>query len=153
MFKTDYVLRRKNQFSSIEDMISRLEKRPPFSRWPKDVLLDYCTYALDENYKLVCAPEGEASIYKSSLQSDSNIYPLIEQSEFIHDIPIHIIRSSIENFVELDSSPTAPELAKCFKKGRDTQLGDSKHLFPMEQPELTIDLIKEHMKENLRSKL
>jgi pimeloyl-ACP methyl ester carboxylesterase len=148
MFKTDYVLRRKNQFSSIEDMISRLEQRPPFSRFPKDTLRDYCTYAVDENYKLVCAPDGEASIYKSSLQSDSNIYPLIEQSKFIHDIPTHIIRSSNTNIGELDASLTAPDLVKCLKKGRDTQLGDSKHLFPMEQPDLTIDLIKEHLKEN-----
>ncbi len=153
MFNTDYVLRRKNQFSSIEDMISRLEQRPPFSRFPKDTLRDYCTYAVDENYKLVCAPDGEASIYKSSLQSDSNIYPLIEQSKFIHDIPIHIIRSSNTNIGELDASLTAPELVECLKKGRDTQLEDSKHLFPMEQPELTIDLIKQHMKENLHSKL
>jgi hypothetical protein len=153
MFNTDYVLRRKNQFSSIEDMISRLEQRPPFSRWPKDTLRDYCTYAVDENYKLVCAPDGEASIYKSSVQPDSNIYPLIEQSQFIHDIPIHIIRSTIENITELESSPTAPDLVKWFKKGRDTHLKDSKHLFPMEQPELTIDLIKQHRKENLHSKL
>jgi hypothetical protein len=147
-FDTNYVLRRKNQWSSVEEMISRLEKRSLFSQWPKDVLRNYCTYALDENYKLVCAPDGEASIYKSSVQSDTNIYPLIEQSKFIQDIPIHIVRSSIANVTDLESSPTEPSLVTWFKNGRDTQLENSKHLFPMEQPQIVINLVKELMQEN-----
>jgi pimeloyl-ACP methyl ester carboxylesterase len=143
----NYILRRRNQWSSIEDMISRLEKRELFLRWPKDTLRDYCTYAVDKNYKLICAPDEEASIYKLSMESDSNIYPLIEQSKFIHDIPIHIIRSSIANIRQLESSPTEPSLFKCFKNGRDTQLENCKHLFPMEEPQLVIDLVKEFIKE------
>jgi len=148
LVQADYILRRKSQWSSVDDMISKLEKRSVFSQWPKDILRDYCTYAVDENYKLVCAPDGEASIYKSSVQSDTNIYPLIEQSKFIDDIPIHIVRSSIEDLSQLESSPTEPTLVKWFKKGRDTQLENSKHLFPMEQPELVINLVKEFMHEN-----
>jgi hypothetical protein len=154
MSNLDYILRRKNQWSSIEDMILSFEKRQPFSRWPKDTLRNYCTYALDENYKLVCAPAGEAAIYKSSAQSDTNIYPLIEQSKFIQDIPIHIVRSSFPYEIgQFDTSPTEPTLVKWFKKGRDTQLKDVKHFFPMEQPQLTIDLIKEYIKEGVRSNL
>ena len=148
-FDADFIRRRKSQWSSVEEMIARLEKREPFLRWPKDVLRDYCTYALDKNYKLSCVPDGEASIYKSSIQSDSNIYPLIEKSKFINDIPIHIVRSSLSlNQAQLKASPTAPDLVKLFKKGRDTLLKDSEHFFPMEQPELTIDLVKELIEEN-----
>ncbi|UJR38269.1 hypothetical protein I4U23_030942 [Adineta vaga] len=145
---TDYVLRRKNQWSSVEDMISRLKKRGTFSHWPKDTLRNYCTYAVDKNFKLVCTPEGEASIYRSGSQSNSNIYPLIEQSKYIHDTPLHIVRVSPgETTGVFDQSPTAPDLAKNFKKGKDILLENVKHLFPMEQPDIAIDLVKKFMKE------
>lgn len=147
-FDVSHILRRKSQWSSVDEMIERFEKREPFSRWPKDVLHDYCTYAVDENCKLACSPEGEASIYKSSVESDANIYRLIEKSKFIHNIPIHIVRATVYDFTKLEGSPTYPKLVKWFKKGRDTHLKNSKHLFPMEEPDLTINLVKEFMKEN-----
>jgi pimeloyl-ACP methyl ester carboxylesterase len=145
----DYILRRKNQWKSVEDMISRLEKRGMFSKWPKDVLRDYCTYALDENYKLVCAPAGEATIYQSSSKPEANPYPLIEKSKFINDIPIRIVRAStIDSIDPFETSTTYPDLVKWFKKGRDTQLENSTHLFPMEKPQIAIDLVKQFIEEN-----
>ncbi|CAF1101242.1 unnamed protein product [Rotaria sordida] len=136
------------------DMLEKLEKREPFSRWSKDILRNYCTYALDENSKLICNSEGEHSMYQSSLQTNSNIYPFIEQSKFIQDIPIHIVRSSFPLIVgQFDTSPTAPDLVKWFQKGRDTQMKNATHLFPMEQPELIIDFVKEMIKDNIRSQL
>ncbi len=95
-FNVDYILRRKNQWSSVEDMISRLEKRDLFSQWPK-----------------------------------------------------HIVRAYSETAANpLELSPTTPDLVEWFKKGRDTQLKNTKHLFPMEKPELVIDLVKELIEEN-----
>jgi hypothetical protein len=130
-------------------MISRLEKRGMFSKWPKDVLRDYCTYALDENYKLVCAPAGEATIYQSSSKPEANPYPLIEKSKFINDIPIRIVRAStIDSIDPFETSTTYPDLVKWFKKGRDTQLENSTHLFPMEKPQIAIDLVKQFIEEN-----
>ncbi|CAF3704157.1 unnamed protein product [Rotaria socialis] len=150
----DYILRRKNQWSSIEEMISKLENREPFSRWLKDILRNYCTYALNENYKLTCTAEAEHSLYQSSLQSTSNIYPLIEQSKFIKDIPIHVVRSSLPFSIgQFDTSPTAPDLVKWFKKGRITHMKNATHLFPMEQPGLTSDYVKDMIRENIRSQL
>ena len=145
---TDYIVRRKSQWSSIDEMISKFEKRETFAQWPKDTLRNYCTYAVDDSCKLNCAPEGEASIYRSSIQSDTNIYPLIEQSKFIQNIPVHIVRASNTDFTRLDGSPTNPDLVKWFRKGRDTRLKNSKHLFPMTQPQLVIDIVKEFMEEN-----
>jgi pimeloyl-ACP methyl ester carboxylesterase len=148
-FDLDHIRRRKNQWSSVEEMISRLEKRELFSRWPEDVLRNYCTYALDENYKLSCAPDGEASIYISGIQSDSKIHQLIEKSKFINDIPIHIVRTAIPlTLGDLNASPTDPDLVKLLKKGRDTQMKEGTHLFPMEQPQLAIELVKELIEEN-----
>lgn len=150
----EYILRRKDQWSSIEEMFSRLEKREPFSRWPKDTLHSYCTYALDENYRLTCDSAGEHSLYQSSLQSTSNIFPLIEQSKFIHDIPIHVVRSSLPFDVgQFQSAPVDPDLAKSFKKGRDTYLNNVQHFFPIEQPELVNRFIRDMIKEDLRSNL
>lgn len=146
---TDNVARRKNQWASTEEMIARLQTRAPFSRWPNDVLRNYCTYALDENHRLCCSPEGEASIYRSGIHAETNIYPLIEQSKYIQEIPIHIVRSSIPlTDGGLEASPTNPALVKWFKKGRDLQLKDGDHLFPMEKPELVVQLVKDLMKEN-----
>lgn len=145
----DYIRRRQNQSASVESMISRLQKREPFSRWPQEVLRNYCTYALDENNKLVCAPDGEASIYETSSQSDSNIYPLIEKSKYIKEIPIHVVRSSTSMpGTGFDLSPTYPDLFKYFKKGRDTELETVQHLFPMENPDITNDVVKKFMEGN-----
>lgn len=150
----DYILRRKRQWSSIEEMMSRFEKRQPFSQWSKDTLRNYCTYAVDENCKLTCTPETEHSIYRLSFLPESSIYTVIEQSKFIQDIPIHIVRSPLPLKIgQFQTSPAAPDLAKSFRKGRDTQLENVEHFFPMDQPQLTMDLIKQHVKEDLRSNL
>lgn len=146
---TEQIARRKSQFTSIEDMISRMSTRGPFAQWPKDVLRDYCTHALDENFALQCAPVGEASIYQYGAHADNNIYPLIEKSAFINDIPIDVVRASLP-FISgsLNESPTSPELATCFKKGRDILLKDARHLFPMENPQLAIETIRNFLKEH-----
>jgi pimeloyl-ACP methyl ester carboxylesterase len=142
------IVRRKIQWSSIEDMISYMEKRKTFSTWPKETLRDYCTYALDDNFQLACTPEREISIYRSAMKSEANIYPLIKESEYINDIPIHIVRSSTGlQAGKFESPPTAPDLVKWFNKGRDTQLDNAGHLFPLEQPQITINFVKEFIEE------
>lgn len=150
----DYILRRQNQWPSIEEMISKLEKREPFSRWLKDVLKNYCIYALDENGKLKCTGDIEHSIYQSGLRTSSNVYPTIEQSKFIQDTNVYIVRTSLPFRVgQFDTSPTAPDLVKWFKKGKCTVLNNVTHLFPMEQPQLMINLLKDIMREDMLSKI
>ena len=142
------VLRRKRQWLSIEDMIAYMETRPALAKWSKDILRDYCTYALDENFQLACAPEQELSLYFGSFELDANIYQLIEQSKYIHQIPVHIIRASTGLLPDkYGIPPTAIDLVTHFKRGRDTQLEDAGHLFPMEQPEVTIRFVKKFIEE------
>jgi len=149
-----YILRRKNHWNSVDEMISRLEIRPPFKNWPKDIIRTYCTYALNENHELTCNSDIEYSIYHSTLHTNSNMYPLFEKSKFIHDIPIHIVRSSIPFVLgQFDTSPTSPELVRYLRKGRETRLDNAKHFFPMEEIQLTVDLIKQILKDNFRSNL
>ena len=152
----EHMAPRKNQWSSIEDMISSVEKPGRLSNWPKDILRDYCTYALDENFQLQCTSERAWHLYRISVSSDANIFQIIKDSKCIHDIPIHVVRAAKSELSgKLPVPKTAPDLAKCFKKGRDTQLKDGNHSFPMEHPEIVIRFVKEMIEENknLRSHL
>jgi pimeloyl-ACP methyl ester carboxylesterase len=142
------VLRRKCQWSSIEDMISYMETRQALSKWPKDIIRDYCTYALDENFQLACTPEQELSLYIASIESNANIYQLIKESKYINNISITIVRASTGLVPDkYGIPPTAIDLVTYFKKSRDTQLENAGHLFPMEQPEITIGFVKEFIED------
>ncbi|CAF4807745.1 unnamed protein product, partial [Rotaria sp. Silwood2] len=57
---------RNNQWSSVEDMISNMKKPGRLSNWPKDILRDYCTYAVDDNFKLQCTAERAWHLYGMS---------------------------------------------------------------------------------------
>jgi hypothetical protein len=133
-----------------------MKTRKTLSKWPEDIIRNYCTYALDENFQLVCTPEQELSLYFASVELDSNIYEIIKKSKFINDILIYIVRASSDqtrNKVEVP--PTAIDLMIYFKKSRDIELKDASHFFPMEQPDITICFIKEFIDEykNLYSHL
>jgi pimeloyl-ACP methyl ester carboxylesterase len=148
MQTSDMVLRRKRQWLSIEDMISYMETRRTLSKWSKDIIRDYCAYALDDNFQLACTPEQELSLYVASIESSSNIYQLIKESKYINEISIYIVRASTGLIPDkYGVPPTATDLVTYFKKGRDTQLENAGHLFPMEEPELTIDFVKEFIEE------
>ena len=138
----------KNKWSSAEEMISYMDKPHRLGHWPKDTLSDYCTYGLDENFKLQCAPQVADYLYRASVRPESDIYQLVKNSSFIHQTPIHVVRAS-KSFinVRIPVSPVAPELAKWFRKGHDTFLPDSTHSFPQEQPEIAIDLVKRMIEE------
>jgi pimeloyl-ACP methyl ester carboxylesterase len=146
--KRSMITDRKSQWSSIEDMISDMDKSDRLDHWPKDILRDYCTHALDENFKLQCTPEVAAYIYRASVQPEADIYPIVKNSTFINQIPIHVVRAS-RSFINnrIPVMPTASDLANWFKKGRDTHLKDSSHSFPTEQPEIVVDLVKEMLEE------
>ncbi|CAF1343009.1 unnamed protein product [Rotaria sp. Silwood1] len=145
-----------NQWLSVEEMISKMDKPERLGYWPKDVLRDYCTYALDENFKLQCTSERAWHLYLTSVQSDSNIYQIIKDSKFIHNIPIHVVRAAKSiTSGNIPIPPTAVDLAKWFEKGRDSQLKEGNHAFPMEKPEIMISFVKEMIDEyrNQRSHL
>ena len=69
------VARRRNQWTSWEEMYQRFEERHPYSLWRKDILEDYCRYGLlpredGEGLELGCAPLTEASIYVGVSNAD-----------------------------------------------------------------------------------
>jgi lipase len=148
--KAQFVRKRRNRWTSPEEMFQSLANRPPFDAWEGGVLRDYCQYGLvadhadydadyGADYILACPPEIEASIYEASSAVESNIYPEIAAIP----IPVHVVRAG--RFPDpanaLGYSPTAPDLAASFAHGGDTCLPEHSHFIPMESPALVAKLI------------
>jgi lipase len=144
------VARRRNRWASTDEMYERFKDRPPFNRWNKEVLRDYCAYALipapnKEGFVLACSPPYEAAIYVQSSAPDAFIYEDLKQLA----LPVLIIRLGVarDEDMELnfDMSPTNPNLASYFKNAKDVHLSQYTHFMPMENPELTAEQIKEFL--------
>lgn len=140
--QAQFVAKRRNRWTSPQEMYERFENRQPFDAWDKKVLQDYCEYGLlrdGDGFVLACPPEVEAGIYENSPAPESNIYPEIATIE----IPVHIVRAGKKldpaNFMA--QSPTAPGLASSFKHATDFSDTDHSHFIPMEAPALTAQWI------------
>lgn len=140
-----FAARRRNRWASPEEMIARFAPRPPFNRWQPAVLHDYCTYGLlpapdGDGYTLACPPDVEADVYRHS--TDANIYGEIAQ---VH-VPVTVARMGQPTTLDtwnMDGSPTAPDLAAAFPRGRDIHIPEHTHFLPMEAPERVAQLVQE----------
>jgi len=140
--QAQYVAKRRNRWTSPQEMFERFESRQPFQAWDPKVLRDYCEYGLlpdGDGFVLACPPEIEAAIYENSPAPESNIYPEIASIQ----IPVHVVRSGKRldpgNFMA--ASPTVPDLASNFVHGTDLFDTDHSHFIPMEAPALTAQWI------------
>lgn len=133
----DFVLRRRNQWTSPREMFERFQSRAPFDRWHPEVLRDYCEHALDGPL-LACPPEVEASIYAQSGAIEANIHAEIGSV----GQPVTIVRSRDPYaYGKFDGSPTVPDLAARFRQGQDLHWTGVSHFIPMEAPNETVELI------------
>lgn len=139
------VVKRRNTFSSVEEMFALYEKRPPFNKFNQGVLSDYCKHGLskaegDHEFQLACPPVFEASVYQNAMVF-KDIYKVIESVT----LPITVIRAMepecSEDQKSFMYSPTWPNLAAKLPSGKDIYLADASHLIPMQNPELIADLI------------
>ena len=136
-----FAARRRNRWSSADEMYDRFAARPPFANWNRAVLRDYCRYGLTpapdgDGLVLACPPAVEASIYMQSTDPKANIYDEIKTIQ----IPVRIIRSArmaTDGPTDMTGSPTASDLASYFSHGEDRLDREHSHLFPMEAPELS----------------
>jgi lipase len=139
------VARRRNDWSSWEEMYERFKDRHPFSRWQPAVLEDYCRHGViarsdGEGFQLACPPVVEASVYLGNTQTD--VHALIPQLE----LPVVVLRARPRDpddaqVMDFSKSPTWPGLADQFKSGRDVFLSDHSHFIPMEDPALVARFI------------
>jgi len=142
-----FTLRRRNQFTSPDEMFERFRDRMPFQRWRPEILRDYCDYGLLPNgdgFVLACPPEVEASIYENSKDPGADIYPEIAAVRH----PVTVMRAANtrqRDLFDLSASPTAPDLGAQFAKGRQVVLADATHFISMEQPDLVAEEIRRLM--------
>ena len=138
------VARRRNRWSSPEEMFERFRNRHPFSLWDPAVLLDYCRFGLvaeGDGFVLACPPSVEASIYLGSAGRDiRNTIARIEQ-------PVVVLRAKShaesDGTLDFSRSPTWPGLAAAFANGRDVHLPALTHFMPMQSPALVAAHIRD----------
>lgn len=132
-----YIRRRRNRFASAAEMVERFRGRLPFSTWQPEALVNYCEYGVlpdGDSFVLACAPEVEAAIYERSNAAENDLYEGMPQVT----IPVSVLRAGTTptSSFDINASPTAPDLAACFPRGRDVFLPAHNHYIPMEAPEL-----------------
>lgn len=140
-----FASKRRNEWTSPEEMMERFQGRPPFDRWDPAVLRDYCVYGLlpapsGEGFVLACPPEIEAATYLGSAGGDP--YDDIESLT----IPVRVLRARAraeDAPMDMSGSPTNPLLVEHFASGEDVYLPEHSHFIPMEDPGLVARHIEE----------
>jgi pimeloyl-ACP methyl ester carboxylesterase len=146
------VSRRRNVWSSWQEMFDAFKTRHPYSLWREAVLADYCRYGLlpaasGQGFELACPPAIEASIYMGHAGRD--IYALASRVS----APVVVLRAKPRepgprDLADFAASPTWEGVAGVFAHGRDVFLPQLTHFIPMQEPELTARFIAD---ENARA--
>jgi len=140
-------VRRRNRWTSAEEMFERFSGRPPFDTWDADVLHDYCNFGLlpaadGDGFVLACPPEIEAATYAGA-GLGGEIYEAIAALQ----IPVHVLRArgpaASAREGDMRGSPTAPDLASRFAAGEDHYLPQYSHFLPMEDPAFVAARVRE----------
>lgn len=140
------VARRRNEWSSVADMMESFARKAPYNNWDRSVLEDYCQYGLhpsdgEAEFELACPPLVEAEIYVQS--GCGNAYT--EAANVV--APVHIIRArdrqQDDSPFDFSPSPTWHKLHTLFPNATDKQLPSMSHFFPMEQPVKLAQLIQQ----------
>jgi len=135
-----FARKRRERWSSSDEMRERFKDREPFRHWDPAVFHDYCEWALlpaehGEGFVLACPPEVEGSIYENCMVDSANIYERLSKIA----VPVTLIRSArgLRSAVAMDmaASPTAPDLAQQIPNCREV-LTTTSHFVPMEDPGL-----------------
>jgi len=140
--------KRKNHFSSPQEMFERFESRAPYVVFEREALRDYCDWGLlpapDGNgLLLACPPETEASVYMTS-RTNPGVYTSVRAVK----VPVLVLRAKVpppdREAMDFSSSPTWPGLVNEFERGREVWFEDRTHFLPMEIPGRVAELILEH---------
>ena len=136
--------KRRRDFSTIEEMVTRFENRSPYSLFTRETLLNYCRHALlpkqgGDGLTLACAPEMEASVYMASL-SNKGIFDDVRAV----NAPVLILRATPAEEgagISFTESPTWEGLVGVFPNAREIYRPDLTHFMLMEAPEAIAAII------------
>ncbi|MCA9851845.1 MAG: hypothetical protein KC461_14530, partial [Dehalococcoidia bacterium] len=144
---SDFVRKRRNEWSSPEEMVERFKDRFPYSSWRPEVLDDYARWGLvpnpaGEGYVLACTPDMEGGTYAASGNG-----PAMGTEVIPHiGVPVTVMRGREpvpgEEAAPFSRSPTPPRLASLFADGEDVLLPELSHFIPMEAPELVAEQVR-----------
>ena len=84
---------------------------------------------------LACPPAVEAAIYARCNAPENDLYGGLQEVA----IPVTVMRAgsgAMGDKLDLNLSPTGPEVAGCFPRGHDVFLPEHNHYIPMEAPDL-----------------
>lgn len=131
-----FVSKRRNHWSSAEEMIARFAARFPYSEWDPLVLADYCTYGLlpradGDGFELACPPRLEASAYLGNAAFNPHA------AAASITCPVSVVRArngTRDGQLDFSLSPTWPGTASAFAHGTDLHWQDCTHFIPMEAP-------------------
>lgn len=137
------VARRRNRWTSVEEMVDRYAGRDPFALWQPRVLADYCRHGLiaaadGDGLELACPPELEVSVYISAIHNSP--LALIDKVK----CPVTVVRAQRierQSMHDFSGSPTWPALAEALPLGVDLYWPDLTHFIPMQAPERLATLI------------
>ncbi len=140
--------RRKNNFSSPQEMVERLLQKGAFHLFEPRILADYCEHGLVRSesggYQLACPPRIEASVYMAR-RSNAAIYDSVRSL----DIPVLILRAQLppadRTKMDFSSSPTWPGLVNEFKQGREIHYPDCTHFIPMQIPDEVVRVLQQEV--------
>lgn len=142
------VAKRRNAWTSPEQMIDAFAHRAPYRHWRRAVLEDYCRFGLlpaadGQGFVLACPPAIEASIYTGSAGAD--ILALVGKV----NVPVAVLRAKPRapgprDRADFSASPTWEKLAEAFPQARDVPLYHLSHFIPMEEPELVARHIRDY---------
>lgn len=139
--------KRRNHFSSADDMVERIADKSAFPLFHPRVLRDYCEFGLEPDpaggFRLACPPEVEARVYMSA-RSNGAVYDSVRAL----DIPVTVVRARLPDpgvLHDFSSSPTWPGLAQEFPDARELHWADCTHFIPMQRPDEVIELIADQI--------
>ena len=146
------VSRRRNRWTSPEEMFERFKDRHPFRVWIPDILMDYCRFGIvpdGDGFVLGCPPEVEAAIYTGSAGRD-----IRETIAEMPPKPVVVLRAKGRaspgrtdtpdiGALDFAHSPTWPGLAAAFPNGRDVHHPELTHFIPMQAPGLVARHVRE----------
>lgn len=141
--ESHFARNRRNVWTSGDEMYAKYANRPPFDKWDKAAVRDYCSYALS-GAALACEPNFEASIYEASTEPESQISQADLASIHVPAVVMRSMYEAVPGVVDMNASATDPALASRLPKGIDVKV-DYGHFIPMEAP----DLVAAHIQELL----
>jgi pimeloyl-ACP methyl ester carboxylesterase len=130
-------INRRNEWSSIDEVYSYFKGKKLFSRWDSEMLDLYIKYGMsqedDGSFKLAIHPRKEAALFMGVNAIEP--WPLLPKIE----CPVLVAEGGLgenRSFIDFKTA------ASLFQKGSFCEVDDAGHLFPMEKPKVTSELIK-----------